>query len=185
MSDAELVRRCRAGDAAAWPELVERYSRFVYAIATRVYRLDGADAEDVFQDVFARVYTHLDRLRAPDALRPWIGQLTRRTAIDHLRRAAREEPVEAPREEGAEDAGYARVELALDVHAALDELSPDCREALDGFFARDLSYAAIAAELGVPVGTIASRISRCLTQLRQIMATREADAPPARPVGSG
>jgi DNA-directed RNA polymerase specialized sigma24 family protein len=50
-SDAELVRSCREGVAEAWNELVERYSRYVYAIAVRGFRLSDEDAEDVFQDV--------------------------------------------------------------------------------------------------------------------------------------
>ncbi len=63
LSDAQLVTRCRAGDRDAWNELVERYSRYVYAIAARGYRLTGTDAEDIFQDVFLRVYDRLDSLR--------------------------------------------------------------------------------------------------------------------------
>src|SRR2546423_11931279 len=77
-SDAELVARCRAGDTAAWNELVERFSRYVYAICTQGFRLSSHDSEDVFQEVFARVYQRLDRLRSDDAIRPWIAQLTRR-----------------------------------------------------------------------------------------------------------
>ena len=56
-TDAALVRGCRAGDQEAWNELVERYSRYVYAIAARGFRLSDDDVEDVFQDVFTRVYT--------------------------------------------------------------------------------------------------------------------------------
>jgi len=93
-SDAELVGRCRAGDAAAWNELVERFSRYVYAICTQGFRLGEHDAEDVFQDVFTRVYTHLDRLRDDEAFRPWLAQLTRRTCIDRLRSGGRETPME-------------------------------------------------------------------------------------------
>ena len=84
LSDAELVQRCRAGDADAWNELVERYSRYVYAIAVRGFRLSDEDAEDVFQDVFTRIYTRLDILRDDSALRPWIAQLTRRRCLDAL-----------------------------------------------------------------------------------------------------
>ena len=53
-TDAQLVARCRAGDDDAWRELVERFSRYVYAIAVQAFRLPEADAEDVFQEVFAR-----------------------------------------------------------------------------------------------------------------------------------
>ena len=63
ITDAQLVERCRAGEAAAWNELVERFSRYVYAIAVRAYRLPEHDAEDVFQEVFARTYERLDSLR--------------------------------------------------------------------------------------------------------------------------
>ena len=62
VTDAELVRACRTGDPEAWNELVERYSRYVYAITARGFRLSDEDAEDVFQDVFTRIYTHLDTL---------------------------------------------------------------------------------------------------------------------------
>ena len=55
LTDAELVARCRAGDLEAWNELVERFSRYVFAIATRGYRLTTSDAEGVFQEVFTRV----------------------------------------------------------------------------------------------------------------------------------
>ena len=68
--DAQLVGRCRAGEAAAWNELVERFSRYVYAIAVRAYRLPEHDAEDVFQDDFARAYERLGSLRDDTAIRP-------------------------------------------------------------------------------------------------------------------
>ena len=71
LSDGQLVARCRAGDQQAWQELVERFSRYVYAIATQAFRLPDADAEDVFQEVFARAYQHLDKLRDDSAVRPW------------------------------------------------------------------------------------------------------------------
>ena len=86
--DDELVGRCLAGDQAAWDELVQRYSRYVYAIVSQGYRLQGADAEDAFQEVFLRVYDRLGSLRDPEALRPWIAQLTRRVCLDRLERQA-------------------------------------------------------------------------------------------------
>src|SRR5882672_7786309 len=92
ISDRELVVRCRAGDQQAWAELVERFSRYVYAISVQAFRLSDADAEDVFQEVFTRAYEHLDKLRDDTAVRPWLAQLTRRLCIDRLRAAARERP---------------------------------------------------------------------------------------------
>src|SRR2546429_9271415 len=93
LSDGELVARCRSGDQQAWADLVERFSRYVYAISVQAFRLSETDAEDVFQEVFARAYQHLDKLRDDSAVRPWLAQLTRRLCIDRLRSSARERPV--------------------------------------------------------------------------------------------
>ena len=163
LADAELVRRCRADDAGAWNELVERYSRYVYAIAVRGFRLSDEDAEDVFQDVFTRIYTRLDSLRDDSALRPWIAQLTRRRCLDVVA-ARREIPAEDMTEEGSSD--LSDVEEAFEVREALAELSEPCQDILDRFFTRDQSYKTIADELEIPSGTIASRIARCLSRLR-------------------
>jgi RNA polymerase sigma factor (sigma-70 family) len=172
-TDAELVARCRAGEQAAWNELVDRFSRYVYAIAVQAFRLPSHDAEDVFQDVFARVYQHLDRLRDDAAIRPWIAQLTRRLCIDRLRAGGREvvadpetlEPVDA-------DETLARLDEALVVRAGLDAVGEPCREILDRFFCRDESYRAIGDAMSLPAGTIASRISRCLSKLRSVLEGR-------------
>lgn len=172
-SDAQLVERCRAGDAVAWTELVERYSRYVYAIAVRAYRLPEHDAEDVFQNVFARAYERLGSLRSDDAIRPWLAQLTRNACVDRLRAAAREQPVEEPRAEEL-DSMLERLDEALDVRDALRTLSADCQEILDRFFARDESYRTIGTALHLPDGTIASRISRCLGRLRRRLEGRNA-----------
>jgi RNA polymerase sigma factor (sigma-70 family) len=175
LSDAQLVGRCRAGDAAAWNELVERFSRYVYAIAVRAYRLPEHDAEDVFQEVFARTYERLGSLRDDASIRPWLAQLTRNACVDRLRRAAREQPEEAPAAEGV-DATLEQLDEALAVHEALAGLSGDCREILDAFFSRDESYRVIGERLDLPAGTIASRISRCLAKLRERLTGRDAAA---------
>jgi len=166
VTDLELVARCRAGDDAAWHLLVERFSRFVYAISVRGFRLAEPDAEDVFQEVFAKTFEQLHRLRDDGAIRPWLAQLTRRACIDRLR-ADRETAV-ADVEDTAVDE-LAEIDRALDVRNALGALPESCREILDRFFARDESYRTIGDELGLPAGTIASRISRCLEKLKSIM----------------
>lgn len=172
ISDRDLVRACRTGSEQAWALLVKRFSRYVYAIAAQAYRLSDHDAEEVFQEVFARTFEHLDRLRADDAIRPWIGQLTRRLAIDRLRSSSREHPGAEPLEAVEQDAGseLERIELALGVHAAMATLPEHCQEILDRFFAQEQSYQEIASALELPMGTIASRISRCLAKLREQLA---------------
>lgn len=168
LSDAEVVAGCRRGDEAAWRELVQRFSRYVYAIATRAYGLRDRDAEEVFQEVFARSYERLGSLRNDEAIRPWLAQLTRRLSVDRLRSAAREAPASEPEIDLADpDDAIAEIDEAVTVHQALDRLSEPCRELLDRFFARDQSYRMLGEVLGIPAGTIASRISRCLAKLKE------------------
>jgi RNA polymerase sigma-70 factor (ECF subfamily) len=176
-SDAELVGRCRAGDAAAWNELVERFSRYVYAICSQGFRLAEHDAEDVFQDVFTRVYIHLDRLRDDEAFRPWLAQLTRRACLDRLRSGGRETPTEEV-EPGDLDETLSQLDEAMAIQDAMATMSDNCRDILDRFFAQDESYRMIGEALDLPAGTIASRISRCLDKLKALL---EETPPPSRP----
>ena len=169
LTDAELVRLCRAGDPDGWNELVERFSRYVYAIAVRGFRLGDDEAEDVFQDVFTRVYTRLDTLRDDSAVRPWIAQLTRRRCLDVLASRGREMAVEEEALTHEETADLGEVEEAFAVREALAGLSDTCQDILDRFFARDQSYKTIADELDIPPGTIASRIARCLGRLKDAL----------------
>jgi RNA polymerase sigma-70 factor (ECF subfamily) len=178
LSDATLVARCRAGDDAAWRELVDRFSRYVHAICVGAFRLSAHDAEDVFQDVFAKTWAELPRLRDDAAIRPWLGQLTRRTCIDRLRAARPQVDDESFEATDPVDA-LAELELALDVRQSLAGLGETCGEMLDRFFARDESYRTIGDALDLPAGTIASRISRCLEKLKAAMEDPDA---PERPV---
>ena len=180
VNDAALVARCRTGDDEAWRQLVDRFSRYVYAIAVQGFRLTQQDAEDIFQEVFARVYERLDSLREDEAVRPWIAQLTRRLCIDRLRAGARESDADIDElpEVAAEDALTA-LEEAFDVHEAMAELPDNCRQILDRFFARDESYRTIGDTLGLPAGTIASRISRCLDKLREAFEGRNLPPTPS------
>jgi len=164
-----LVGRCRDGDQAAWAEVVDRYSAYVYAIALRGYGLDHGSAEDVFQEVFSRVYQHVQEIHGDEALRPWIGQVTRRLCIDRLRAGARVEPQEEPPDEGTEDPRLSRIEDAMTVHEGLTLISPDQRTVLARFFLYDESYEKIGKDLDLPPGTVASRISRGLSALRDVL----------------
>jgi RNA polymerase sigma-70 factor (ECF subfamily) len=185
LPDAQIVARCRGGDEDAWRELVTRFSRYVFAIASQAFRLRPEDAEEVFQEVFARTYQHLEKLRDDEAIRPWIGQLTRRLCIDRLRTSSREDIVDPETMPGEVDEAMETIDEAFAVHEAMGSLSGNCQEILDRFFARDESYQTIGAALEIPSGTIASRISRCLSKLRELLEGRNAPPRPSsgrRPV---
>ena len=180
LPDGRLVARCRRGDQDAWHELVDRFSRYVYAITTQAFRLEQEDAEDVFQEVFARTYERVHTLRDEEAIRPWIAQLTRRLSIDRLRAASRAHSGGGSLEPPDADETFARLDEALSVRDALAVLPEHCRDILDRFFARDESYETIGGALALPPGTIASRISRCLRKLREELEGRELPAKTSR-----
>jgi RNA polymerase sigma factor (sigma-70 family) len=178
-TDAQLVSRCREGDPDAWNEFVERFSRYVYAICGRGFRLSEHDAEDVFQEVFARAFERLSELRSDEAVRPWLAQLTRRLCIDRLRVLARDAPTDAAPDEREVDEVLATLDEAMTVRAALDKVGDPCREILDRFFCRDESYRTIGDFLAIPAGTIASRISRCLDKVRAELDGRSRGSRPS------
>lgn len=165
LSDAELVKRCRGKDEKAWNEFVERFSRYVYAICMQAFRMSEHEAEDVFQEVFTRAFERLDTLRDDTAVKPWIAQMTRRLAIDRIRSTKRVLVTdEVPEQEFNDE--LARLDEALLVREVLKTLPENCLEVVDRFFVRDESYRTISEALGIPSGTIASRISRCLAKLK-------------------
>jgi RNA polymerase sigma factor (sigma-70 family) len=166
LPDSDLVALCRGGDDAAWGEFVERFTGFVRGIAIGRCRLGRDDAEDVAQEVFARAYERLDTLRSDSAIRAWIGQVTYCLSIDVLRRSSRERAADQPVDSEVPDEAFSEPEEAVWVQQMLNDVPAPCREILDRFFLLDQSYSTIGADLGLPPGTVASRISRGLARLR-------------------
>ena len=174
----ELVEAARAGDAAAWDALVDRYLPLVTAVIRRL-RLSPADADDVNQTVWLRLVEHLDRLREPRALPGWLATTARNEGLRLIKRRGRDLPVDPA--EGAfdtaedSDPGEALVQ-DLQSHAlreAMLELPESRRELLLLLLADPpLSYDVISARLGIPRGSIGPTRARALEQLRGSRALR-------------
>jgi RNA polymerase sigma-70 factor (ECF subfamily) len=177
LSDAALVVRCRTGDEGAWGELVNRFSRYVYAIATRLGLAPMTRRTSPRKS--SRAPTSISTACNDEAIRPWIAQLTRRLSIDKIRAGSREQLSDDEIEPPDLDDTFDRLDDALAVREALGELSETFQEILDRFFARDESYQTIGETLEIPSGTIASRISRCLAKLREIFEGRNPAAEPS------
>lgn len=177
---AELVRRCRSGDGAAWEEIVQTYSRRIYNLAYRfTSRADAA--EDLTQEVFIRVYRSLDQYNPKQGdLQNWLMRLARNLVIDDYRKRQR-----APQDDAAEDledhqyhlraAGgtvqreMERQELGAQVQAGIDKLSPDLRTCVILRDIEELSYQEIVSLLKIPEGTVKSRINRGRIELAKIL----------------
>jgi RNA polymerase sigma-70 factor (ECF subfamily) len=184
---ALLVRRCVAGDAVAWDEIVQRYHRRIYNIC---YRFAGSadDAQDLTQEVFIRMYRTLNSYDVGrGAFMTWVTTLTRNLLVDHFRKTkhdrltdsldatASDHPDAMPlseriRDEGpAPDSGVQRRETHDAVHQALQKLSPELREAVILRDLQDMDYREIATVLKVPEGTVKSRINRGRAELARLL----------------
>lgn len=175
-SDEDLVARCLAGDEGAWRELIERYAAYIYAIATRAFSLGPAAADEVFQDVCIRVYEGLQRFAGRGEFRSWLRAVVLSAAREHLRREARRADAELT-EDQATEAAIAELEQALDVRSAVAALGEPCSGTIRLYFFRSLTQAEVASALGVPSGTVAARLSRCLKRLRDSLQEPDPPAP--------
>ena len=180
-----LIRRCLAGDAAAWEEIVRVHNRRIYNLC---YRFTGSthDAEDLTQEVFIKVYRTLKSYESSKGgFVTWISTLTRNLLVDHYR-AQRQDRLTDPLEAAADDESLSLAERLPDsapspefrvgqqdrqlmVHGALQQLSPELREAVILRDLQDMDYREIAKVLKVPEGTVKSRINRGRTELARLL----------------
>lgn len=156
-------------DASSIDGLVDRNYVVVYRYA---YRLSGCatTAEDITQEVFVKAIAHLDQLRRPDAERGWLMSITRREFMRWLREIAnpvggRPVPLDTDQVAG-EEGQVRRLDDADWVQTALGLLNEDARVVLLMYYFEELSYAEIARQLQIPIGTVMSRLSRGRDYLR-------------------
>ncbi len=182
--DHRLIAASLDGDTAAFGELVRRYQDRLY---NTVYRLlDNADdAQDVVQDAFLNAYQSLAGFKGDSQFFTWLYRIAVNTAISHKRKqrvtlsieAGRNglERLEPPDNSDASQPGQAleRAEEQRRVQRALNRLSLEHREVL---ILKDLEgekYEAMAERLGVPIGTIRSRLHRARCELRELLEKEE------------
>jgi RNA polymerase sigma factor (sigma-70 family) len=171
--DEELLEAIAAGDDEALGALYDRFGRVAYGVALRILR-DRALAEDAVQEAFLAVWRSADSYRRERA-KPstWILTLVHRRAVDLVRREGRRrgEPLEeAPEATDAsvpEEAELRSRRVA--VQAALRQLPADQRQALELAYYGGYTQSELAERLGVPLGTIKSRMFAGLTRLRELV----------------
>jgi len=182
--DSLLVERCMGGDVAAWEDLVRLHTRRVYGIC---YRFTGNDSEaqDLTQDVFLRIFRTVKSFRVEEgSFATWTAKVTRNLLIDNYRRRRqdratdsiedqlpRAEAVSSPLSPGQSrpDAlviGREKEEL---LRAALNKLSPELRETVILRDLQEMEYREIAHVLGIPEGTVKSRLNRGRAELARLL----------------
>jgi RNA polymerase sigma-70 factor (ECF subfamily) len=184
---ATLVRRCIAGDAGAWEQIVQQYHRRIYNIC---YRFAGSadDAQDLTQEVFIKIYRTLNSYDLErGAFMTWVTTITRNLLVDHFRKSKQDRITDsldaAPsaqedamplsdriRDKAAPpDARMQSLEAGEAVHRAIQKLSPELREAVILRDLQDMDYREIATVLKVPEGTVKSRINRGRAELARLL----------------
>jgi RNA polymerase sigma-70 factor (ECF subfamily) len=184
---ALLVRRCIAGDAAAWEEIVQRYHRRIYNICYR-FTGTGNDADDLTQEVFIKMYRTLNTYDVErGAFMTWVTTVTRNLLVDHFRKTRQDRVTDSldttssdhedtlplgdriPDRGPTPDTKVQSREAKEAVHEALQKLSPELREAVILRDLQDFDYREIATVLKVPEGTVKSRINRGRAELARLL----------------
>jgi RNA polymerase sigma factor (sigma-70 family) len=173
--DAETVERARRGDAAAYAELVQRYTEMAFRTA---YLVTGsaADAEDAAQDAFVKAYWALPRFRAGGSFRAWLLRIVGNEARNRRRAAGRRAALELRLASGLRAAADPSPEAAAEASeerralvGALNRMTEEDRQVISCRYLLQLSIEETAAALDIPEGTVKSRLSRALGRLRGLM----------------
>jgi RNA polymerase sigma factor (sigma-70 family) len=183
LSDEALLALCSRGDEAALGEVYDRYGRVAYGLALRIVR-DRALAEDAVQEAFLAVWRSAGAFLAEQG-KPstWILTFVHRRAVDLVRREQRRraEPLDdvaQPAGESTDEEAWLRAQRQV-VQGALRKLPPEQREAIELAYYGGLTQSELAERLGLPLGTIKSRMFAGLKRLRELLAEAglDLDAP--------
>ena len=188
--DNALVERCMSGDTAAWEDLVHLHTRRVYGIC---YRFTGSDAEaqDLTQDVFLRIFRTVKSFRMDEgSFSTWTARVARNLLIDHYRRTRQDRATDSieeqlPRVEVNANPVSPSAQVRTDalvvnreknelLQAALIKLSPELRETVILRDLQELEYREIATVLGIPEGTVKSRLNRGRAELARLLRKHQA-----------
>jgi RNA polymerase sigma-70 factor (ECF subfamily) len=177
MTDEQLIAAVAGGDDHALAEVYDRLGGVAYRLALRVLR-DPSLAQDAVQDAFLTVWrtaAAFDERRGKAST--WLLTIVHRRAVDLVRREDRRRT--APVDDAPAASGDAIDETAevreerRRVQAALEQLTPDQREALELAYYGGLTQSELAARLGVPLGTVKSRMFAGLARLRELLEAGE------------
>jgi RNA polymerase sigma-70 factor (ECF subfamily) len=179
-SRSETGAAVRESQATSFEAVALPHVDAAYALARRILR-DDHDAQDAVQEAYLRAYRHFQAFRGGDA-RAWLLAIVRNAALTHLRRLGRQralEPLERaePLASPEDDPEVALIRAAGREHVrrAVDQLAPEFREVILLREMEGLSYREMAERIGVPQGTIMSRLARAREQLRRALGRVRAE----------
>ena len=164
MSNALHVLLAQSGDREAFEVLLKSIQDPLFRHIERITR-ERATAEDVLQDVFVLIFRKLRWLNDPELFKPWAYRIATRAALERMKRERRTESVDPV--EIASVPNVDRMLVAAQIDELLARVSPASRAVLSLHYLEDMSLPDIAAILGIPLGTVKSRLAYGLTRLRE------------------
>jgi RNA polymerase sigma-70 factor (ECF subfamily) len=174
LAEAGLLEKAQGGNLFAFEEIVKRYERRVYGAALRVVRHHDL-ADDVAQETFLRAWQRLSSFDLQRPFGPWVCRIAVNLAINHMRSPARREEPLADDRPDPPDHGPSPLGRVLDHEAegvlqrALQDLPAEQRAVLTLRVVEEMSYKEIAEALGVPAGTVMSRLARARDRLAEAL----------------
>ena len=168
LPDAALIEHCLARENDAWSEIVARYRRRVFHIAYK-FTSKHDQAEDLTQDIFVKLLRSLEKFHRDADFGTWLTSVARHYCIDHYRAAKREREVlvedlvafdHAPAASGNPHRALEERDSKTLLRRGLDQLPAKLREAVVLRDLQGLTYQEMASRLGLPEGTVKSRINR-------------------------
>lgn len=193
--ERDLVTRCLDGDEQAWSELYRQYyPQIRFVVGWKRWGFSKSEVDDGIQEVFTELVRSLPNFRQEAKLSTFIERLARNRCISHLRKKTAlkrpQETMGVELEEGKGEEGMARHHLiAADgnpegdllsaeehqgLHFALQEMPESCRQIITLRYYRQMSYQEICAVMELPLGTVCSRLKRCLAKLKTKILSTEA-----------
>jgi RNA polymerase sigma-70 factor, ECF subfamily len=171
--ESSLVERARSGDVDAFEELVRGRIDDVFRVALTILS-NPSDARDATQEAFVAVWRSLPSLRDPDRFDPWLRQITVNSARMTLRRRRRVREIALPADVDPDGLGRPLMGqgdvAATDFDRAFERLSVDQRALLAAHHLDGRSVAGLAGELGIPAGTVKSRLHAARAALQRALA---------------
>lgn len=180
LTDQQLVTLAHDGDPIAFETLFNRYRDGIYKLYMARTGGNGDDADDLLQETFIKVFLNLEKYDTSFTFGQWIYTIARNTFIDFMRKRRDDLPINASPSEGAAYINPASADATPEervinsqngtqLASRLSGMSSRYRRLIELRFFKEYSYEEIAAELGIPIGTVKTQIHRARTQLCKLI----------------
>ena len=180
LSDAQLVMLALDGDSVAFETLFKRYREEIYALCISRTMGNTEDVSDLVQETFVKVYLNLAKYDPRYTFGQWIYTIARNTFIDYVRRRRDNlsidsitSPSVAPTADEEPDSRIINEQHSVQIARCMDSLPEKYRQMAELRFVREMSYEEIAAQVGLPIGTVKTQIHRARERLTKLISEND------------